>query len=152
MNLQVDVSDVTRLSRRLSGAGPVIQRHLVQGVSDAGRIVEGTAKQTAPVVTGEYRRGIASVAGPVAGGAQAIVRASAPHSIYVERGRRGFGPRRARVLVFQVGGRTVYARRVGPAKAQWIMRKALRANEGRIRARLRRAGREAAAAILGGAA
>ena len=151
-SITVDASDVFRLAARMGAAPRIVQTHLVKGVDDAGKIVEGTAKGTAPVVTGEYRRNITSRAAAVAGGAVATVKAGAPHSRWVEEGRGEVVPVRAKVLRFTVGGRVVFARRVGPARAQRIMRKALEANRSRIRARLQRAGRDAANELLGGAA
>ena len=149
--MHFDASEVVALASRMAGADRIMQTHLVAGVSDSGKYVEGGAKGIAPVVTGHYRRNITSSAQAAAGGAQAIVRASAPYSRYVEYGR---GPivARGKMLRFTVGGRVVYARRVGPARAQHVMKRALDANRGRIRARLQRAGREAANAIIGGAA
>jgi hypothetical protein len=52
------------------------------------------------------------------------------HSTFIEAGTRPHVilPRRARVLVFQVAGRTVFARRVNHpgTKARWVVRDALR--------------------------
>lgn len=149
--ITIDASDVLRFAARMGAAPRVVQKHLVRGVDDAGKYVERGAKDIAPVVTGEYRRNITSRASAVANGAVATVRAGAPHSKWVEDGR---GPvvARGRALRFMVGGRVVYARRVGPARGQHVMKRALQANRGRIISRLNRAGRDAVAEIIGGGA
>lgn len=152
IDLNLEAIGLPPLVSRLNGASGIIQRHLMSGVSDAGRYVERGAKDTAPVVTGEYRRGIGTQASAIGGGgAQAIVRASAPHSKWVEDGR---GPvvARGKALRFEVGGRVVFAKRVRAARGQHIMRNALSRNRSRIIARLQRAGRDAAAEIAGGGA
>lgn len=151
MSFQFDTSELDALASRMAGADRIVQQHLVRGVSDAGKIVEGHAKGIAPVKTGNYRRNITSQASAVAGGATAIVRAGAPYSIWVERGR---GPvvARGRALRFEVGGRVVYTKRVGPAAGHYVFRRTLAATRARVRARLEQAGRDAVRDVFGGGA
>lgn len=41
-----------------------------------------------------------------------------PYPVAVEHGRRGFGPKNAKALRFESGGKVIFAKRVGPAPAQ----------------------------------
>ena len=151
MSITVDVSELTALASRFAGAGPIIQRHLVKGVGDAGKRVEGTGKGHAPVVTGHYRRNITSKATAIGGGAEAIVQAGAPYSERVEKGRGPVVAGPGKVLPIRVrGGGVIFRKRAGPAKGQWVMRRALDANRNQIVQILRRAGEDAANEVLGG--
>lgn len=150
--LHFDTSDLDALRGRMAGADRIVQTHLVRGVDRAGKVVEGAGKQNAPVKNGNLRRNITSRAQAIAGGAQAIIRASTPYAAIVERGRGAVVARRAKALRFTVNGRVVFAKRVGPAPGQWYMKRALAASRGRVITILRQEGVAAANEILGGAA
>lgn len=147
-SITVDASEVLALASRMAGAPAIIQRHLVQGVTRAGHLVEGRAKGNAPVKTGHLRRSITTRVSGSAGGAQAIVGTNVPYARWVEEGR---GPvvARGRALRFEVGGKVVFARRVGPAAGRWYMRKAFQASQGQVRTIVRQAAQQAAQEVIG---
>lgn len=150
-SISVDASEVIALASRMAGAEPIIRQCLLQGVDRAGKLVEGSAKGNAPVRTGHLRRSITSRAEAVGSGAQAIVGTAVPYARWVEEGRGPVVARRGRFLRFEIGGRVIYARQVGPARGQWYMKRALQSNRGTIIRILRKAARDAAAAVIGGA-
>lgn len=147
--ITIDASDVLRFAKQAGGAQPVIQRHLVQGVTKAGMLVEGRAKGNAPVRTGTLRRSITTRARGSAGGAEAIVGTNVPYARWVEEGRGPVVPVRAKVLRFTVGGKVVFTRRAGPAAGRWYMRRAFQASQGHIRSILRQAAERALQEVVG---
>jgi hypothetical protein len=150
VNIEVDISDLIVLDRRLSGAGPVIQRHLVSGVDKAGKLIEGGAKGIVPVRTGHLRRNITSSARATSGGAQAIVAASTPYARFVEEGRGPVVASPGKVLRFTIGSQVIYRKRVGPARGRWYMRTAFQRNQAGAVRLVRQAGQDAAYEIIGG--
>lgn len=79
-----------------------------------GRRIVANAQQRCPVKTGTLRRSIGMDFG-VAGTQMTLgIFAKARHASFVEQGTRPHAimPKRARVLRFQAGGRTVFAARV----------------------------------------
>jgi hypothetical protein len=57
-----------------------------------------------------------------------------PYFWSVDRGRRGFGPRSAQALRFEIGGKFVFAKRVGPSQPRYITQKAISALNQNIQA------------------
>lgn len=143
-----DASDVLRFADQMGRAQPAIRKHLTQGVTKAGHLVEGRAKGNAPVKTGNLRRSITTKVSSFGGGAQAIVGTSVSYARWVEEGR---GPvvARGRALRFEVGGTVIFRKRVGPAAGRWYMRKAFQASQGQIRSILRQSAEAAVAEVLG---
>jgi hypothetical protein len=123
MDVAIDVTDLVALGRRYQGAERLVREELVVAGREAGQAVVVQARADAP--RGETGR-LAERIGPpeieVASTAITTVvgaHARSPEGFFyppvVEHGRGPVVPIRAKVLRFRVGGRTVFARRVGPA-------------------------------------
>ena len=147
--ITIDASDVLRFAAQMGRAQPIIQKHLTQGVTKAGLLVEGRAKGNAPVKTGTLRRSITTRARGFAGGAEAIVGTNVPYARWVEEGRGPVVPVRARVLRFEIGGKVIFTRRAGPAAGRWYMRKAFQSSRGQVQGILRQSAEAAVREVLG---
>ena len=47
------------------------------------------------------------------------------YALSIEYGRRGFGPKNAKALRFEIGGKVIFTQWVGPAPAQYFLRRGL---------------------------
>ena len=124
MSLHIDASDFDRFGNRLGGAQRVVGNALTRGVDRLTIAAEGFAKQEVGVKTGHLRRSIAHRPATFAGGvATGSVGTNVPYARIHEEGR---GPvvARGKALRFQIGGKTLYRKRVGPAAGRWYMKKA----------------------------
>ena len=124
MSLQIDASDFDRFGNRMAGAERIVGNALTRGVDRVTIAAEGFAKEGVGVRTGHLRRSIAHRPAVFAGGvATGSVGTNVPYARIHEEGR---GPvvARGRALRFQVGGKTIYRKRVGPAAGRWYMKKA----------------------------
>lgn len=147
--------NVGPFAAKLAGAEGIVRQELATGVNRTASQGVARAKSLAAVKTGHMRRSI--IAKPAAMSGSAITasygpnakneKTGFPYPVAVEFGRRGFSARRGRYLRFEIGGRVIFARSVGPAAAQPFMRpsaqhvrtilpREMRAAVARIRARL----------------
>jgi hypothetical protein len=124
-SLDIQLGIEGRGFRELAGALP---GSISRGKSDLMRrltlIVEAEAKRQSPVRTGNLRRTITSRVEQ--GGDRGIVGTNARYARAVHDGR---GPvvAKGKALRFKVGKQTVYRKRVGPAKGNPFMERAMRA-------------------------
>jgi phage gpG-like protein len=58
MEYQVDLREVLAVATSLSNSGPVIDREIKTALTKSGLVVEGRAKELAPVDTGKLRQSI----------------------------------------------------------------------------------------------
>ncbi len=132
MNLDIDVSEITALASRSNAAPAHIARELNTAGRASGLAVERLAKSLIPVKTGNAKA--LTRMEPVqasASGVTVVIASTAqsangfPYPIALEYGRRGFGPTRRKVLHFVTGGKEVFTKRTGPAKATPFMQPAL---------------------------
>src|SRR5690349_14933235 len=103
--------DAFAFSAKLAAAPRIVQTEMTRGIDRLTLQGEGFAKQAAPVKTGHLRRSITHTAATFGGGvARGTYGTATPYARYVEDGR---GPvvARGRALRFQIGGRTIYAKR-----------------------------------------
>ncbi len=83
------MSQRVRVKVRRAGVRAMLQQpYMVREVEDRAQRVWWTAQQLAPVRSGRYRASMAVTSGVRPAGAYARVTASAPYSIFVERGTR----------------------------------------------------------------
>lgn len=89
-----------------------LNRFASRDVARVAREVEARAKQLAPVDTGRLRASISAQPRVTFRGPTVRVTADVNYATFVENGTRPhvIRPRRAQVLKFKVGGRTVYAK------------------------------------------
>lgn len=124
MSFTVDASEINAFGGRMGGAERVVGNALTRGIDRLTIAAEGFAKEEVGVKTGHLRRSIAHRPATFAGGvATGSVGTNVPYARIHEEGR---GPvvARGKALRFQVGGKTLYRKRVGPAQGRWYMRKA----------------------------
>ena len=133
---------------KLSGAEGIVKDELTTGVHRTGVQGVARAQSLAAVKTGHMRRSITLTTGVLTAKYEPnATRNGFPYPVAVEKGRRGFSARRGKFLRFEIGGRVIFARSVGPARAQPFMRpsavlvrqvlpREMRAAVARIRARL----------------
>jgi hypothetical protein len=145
--------NANQYAARYAGAEGIVRRELTVAVNRTGLQGVARAQSLAAVKTGHMRRSIAlKSAAPTGSAITASYGPNAwnngfPYPVAVEKGRRGFSARRGRYLRFVINGRVIFARSVGPARAQPFMRpsaqharailpREMRAAVARIRARL----------------
>lgn len=142
MSYAITAPDFDRFGGQLSGAQTVVGNVLTRGVDRLTIATEGFAKEGVGVRTGHLRRSIAHRPAVFAGGvATGSVGTNVPYARIHEEGR---GPvvAHGKALRFQIGGKTLYRKRVGPAQGRWYMRKARARVAPMIRAEAQRMGAE----------
>jgi hypothetical protein len=148
MTFTVDASEMDRFGTRLQGAERIVGTALTRGVDRLTIAAEGFAKEGVGVRTGHLRRSIAHQPAVFAGGvATGSVGTNVPYARIHEEGR---GPvvARGKALRFQVGGKTIYRKRVGPAAGRWYMKKARARVAPMARAEAARMGAEIMAEVM----
>jgi Bacteriophage HK97-gp10, putative tail-component len=128
----IDTSAVERLQRSLAGAEPIIRQEMVAGMQRVALTVEGSAKRFAPVQTGHLRRSITHNVTALGANIIARIGTNVPYAIYVEEGRGPIVARPGRWLRFTIGGVVIYTKRVGPAKGQHFMKRAIAVNRAAV--------------------
>lgn len=119
--ITIDASEVYAFGARMRGGEAVVRSEVGRSMDRLVIQGEGFAKQNAPVRTGHLRRSIAYEATSWAGAtARAAWGTATPYAEWVENGR---GPvvARGRALRFEIAGRVIYRKRVGPAKGSRFM-------------------------------
>lgn len=117
VNIEVTIPDLPDFIGDMVGAEASVRQELVTGVNRTALQGEALAKRGAPVRTGQLRRSIAATpASASAGGVTATYGTATPYAPYVEYGRGPVVAGPGKVLRFEVGGRVLYRKRVGPAR------------------------------------
>lgn len=131
MDFDVDVSQITAWVHTVSGAEPIVHAEMTTAMQRSVLTLEGRAKGLAPVKTGTLRRSITGVVRPGGGTITGVVGTNVPYARYVEFGR---GPvvAKGRALRFTIGGRVLFRKRVGPAKANPFFRTAFAQSQAAI--------------------
>lgn len=121
MEFDIDVSDIQAWAHRVAGAEPIVHQEMTAAMQRSVLTLEGNVKRLAPVKTGTLRRSIVGVVRPGGGTITGVVGTNVPYARYVEEGR---GPvvAKGRALRFTIGGKTLFRKRVGPAKANPFFR------------------------------
>lgn len=136
MDLDIDVSQITALASRSTAAPARVSTELRQAGTESGLAVQRTAQSLIPRKSGTAAN--LTRMEPVqasSSGVTVIVSSTAqskdgfPYPIALEKGRKGFGPVRKKVLHFVAGGKEVFTKHVGPAAAHPFMQPALTQNE-----------------------
>lgn len=151
-SFDVDVSQILALGKRYRGMEPIIRTELVNATNDGAGYVRERAAQLAPRRSGKMAKEIEKRVVARARDITGIVRAPSrspqgfPYPSSVEFGRGPVYPKRAKVLRWtDRGGKVVFAKRAGPAKARPFMRPALHQSRPRINKRFALAGSRIAA-------
>lgn len=118
----IDFTDANRFGASMQRAPGIVREEMLRSTDRLTLQGVGFAQSLSPVRTSHLRRSIAHKPAVFAGGTVSGVYGTAtPYARYVEFGR---GPvvARGKALRFTVGGKTVFAKRVGPAAARPFMR------------------------------
>lgn len=103
-----------------------------------GIMVERGAKGYTPVKTGTLRRSITNQVAVSPMVTRVTVGTNVPYAKYVEFGRGPITASPGKVLRFEIGGKVIFRKSVGPAKARPFLYKAFRELRGRISAEFRK--------------
>ena len=124
-----------KISPELLKLGNNLEAGIQAGLMRAAGAVEAAAVETAPVTTGNLANRIRKYFESH----RAIVKATAPYSIFVHEGTGIYGPHRTRIvpttkkaLAFQIGGKTLIRRSVKGQKANPFMKRGLNKVERRL--------------------
>jgi hypothetical protein len=115
MDLRIELDGHDNLKRMIRAMPEVTKQELTWGVNQAALLGEREAKSLVGVKTGHLRRSIISTpASSVGGSVSAMYGTNTLYAKHHEYGTRPhtITPRRGKVLRFQAGGRTVFARSV----------------------------------------
>lgn len=130
MDLRIDVSQLVALGQRSQQAAASVRREIETAMVRSTTQLEADAKRIVPVVTHTLQRSITSTVSQ--GGLVGQVGTNAPYARWVEEGRGEVVPVRAKALRFVIGGRVIFAKRAGPAKGRYYMKRAFEQNQGNI--------------------
>lgn len=113
MDIDIDIPGLPSLVRRYgTGIAPIVQDEQKRAGDRSGLAVMRRAQGKVRVKTGHLRRSVTFTTTVQGFAVETKVGTNVPYGRYLDEGTRAHGPVRARVLVFQVGGKTVFARRV----------------------------------------
>lgn len=134
MDVRLRVDGLDPFVRRMAGAQTVVGDELRRAVDRCTLMGERESKALVPVKTGHLRRSITHQPATFAGGvARGRWGTNVPYARHVEFGRGPVVAGPGRVLRFEVGGRVLYRKRVGPARARPFLFAAARRLRGRFR-------------------
>ena len=140
IGIEIDAREFEDFGDRCSRFGEYLARENQTAGRQAGFLVVGKAQQLAPRDTGNMANQIGppEVGRIGASGVQVRIAANAqskdgfPYPYVIEHGRGPIEASPGKVLAFEVGGRMVFTKRVGPARAQPFMRPALQQSRAQI--------------------
>ena len=139
MSIQIETPDLSALTARYAQAQSIIREELTGGVTAAAQAGEAQAKRLVGVKTGNLRRSIIATPGRYAGGTvSASYGTNVPYARYHEEGRGAIDAGPGRVLRFEIGGKVLFRRRVGPAKGRFYMKKSRDWLEPQVAAEMRK--------------
>src|SRR5688500_16842391 len=107
--------NIDEFSNGMRKAPAIIREEFLRSTDRLTLQGEAFAKGVVPVRTGHLRRSIAMKPAVWAGGATGSFGTATPYARYVEFGRGPISARPGGYLRFTIGGRVIYAKRVGPA-------------------------------------
>lgn len=90
---ELDASDINQVAARFEASSRDVARQAGRLLQETALDVESTAKEFAPVRTGNLRRSITHEVRDVSGGAEAIVGTDVEYAPYVEQGTSRMAPR-----------------------------------------------------------
>lgn len=119
---RIDAPEVQRFAGRMARAQSIVREELVRSTDRITLQGVTIAQGLAPVRTGHLRRSIVHKPATFAGGT--VTGSYGTATPYARRVEEGRGPIRARgkALRFEVGGKVVFAKSVGPAAPRPFMR------------------------------
>lgn len=137
-DFHVAIPDLPPFVAKMRHAPAIVGEEMGKAGKRVGILVEHGAKGYAPVKTGTLRRSITNTVTVSPMVTNVKVGTNVPYAKYVEFGRGPVHARPGGFLRFEIGGRVIYARSVGPARAKPFLYRAFNALRGRITAEFRR--------------
>lgn len=140
IGIEIDAREFEAFAANCRRAPEILAQENQTAGRQAGFLVVGKAQQLAPRDTGNMANQIGPPEVSRLGGTGVQIRIAAsaqsrdgfPYPIAVEEGRGPIEAGPGKVLAFEVGGRMVFTKRVGPARAQPFMRPALQQSRAQI--------------------
>lgn len=150
-SFKVDVVNLEQFVGKYRNAGRIVDDEMHQAGERVGTMVERQAKAYAAVKTGTLRRSITHTVTSSPMVTTTTIGTNVPYAKYVEYGRGAITAAPGRVLRFEVGGKVLFRKSVGPARARPFLFKAFRELRGRIRQEFDQVGNRIIARLTGGA-
>lgn len=137
-SFRVDIPALPRFVSRMQAAPRIVGEEMGKAGRRVGVLVERRAKGYAPVKTGTLRRSIAHrvTVSPMV--TTATIGTNVPYAKHVEFGRGPIHAKPGGALRFEIGGKVIFAKSVGPAKARPFLFRAFRELRGQIAAEFRK--------------
>ena len=157
IGMDIDAREIVGFANECPRFGEYLGQENTTAGRQAGFLVVGKAQRFAPRDTGNMANQIGPPEVRRLGGSGVEVRIAAnaqskdgfPYPIAVEEGRGPIEAGPGKVLAFEVGGRMVFTKRVGPARAQPFMRPALQQSRAQVVALFGQALQRATARMAG---
>lgn len=122
-------TDPEDLADDLDALDAAVKEHVLEAVETWALMVESTAKELAPVDTGQLRASINSEARRVGENLlKAFIGSNVPHAPYIEEGRGPITASGDGVLHFTIDGEEIFAKSVSAAEAQPFLEPAVTAH------------------------
>jgi hypothetical protein len=144
---KVDIPQLPALQKAFAQAPALTRQAVATALNKSLTGYQATAKQLAPIDTGDLRSRIALYPGSWSGNTiRGSVAAEAPHSIWQEAGTGIYGPRHTPItpktkstLAWFSGGQWHFAKSVKGSKPRWFMRGSVEQNQTRTDQHFQRA-------------
>ncbi len=128
MNIDITPSSATKaLITKFGNYSEIVRQAKIKTLTMASMMFSTKSKEVSPIKTGNLRRNIKYTVN--SDGSQARVYNNLDYALYQEEGTGIYGPKkkmivpvRKKFLVFEVGGKIVFARKVRGVRPKWFMR------------------------------
>lgn len=147
MDLRIDADEVIRLASRFERGPAIVREELTQEMRRATITTANNVKRLTPVDTGRLRNSMTNRVESGGSGVTGEVGTNVRYARWVEEGR---GPvvARGRALRFEVGGRVLFRKHVGPARGRFMFKRGLEASRSAILAGFRLAAERIARRVV----
>ena len=121
MDVEVKIEGMNELMKDLADSGANSKRLVTSALANSSNKIQSEARKRAPHRTGSLQRSIlAYLKYPLA-----IVQVNEKYGVYIEQGTGIYGPEgrpirpvKAKVLVFKIGGRTIFTKEIKGIRAK----------------------------------
>lgn len=128
-NVGFDARELYAFAKKMDASTAIVTKEMNTAMTRGGNLILQNARGRIHNVSGALSASGSNKVTMGGGYFKAVIAFSAKHAQWVENGRKGFGPKRAKVLHFFVGGAEVFTMKVGPAKAQRFLAKAFESGQ-----------------------
>lgn len=143
-----DTTEIRAFARKFDGAEKIVMDELSTAFSASGNDILAGARGNINNKTGELSGSGSSKTNVSARLIITVVRFTAKHAKWVEWGRGPVVAKAGKMLRFEIGGQVLFRKRVGPAKAQFFLRRSFDARKNAITQRVDAAAARIVARVL----